>query len=258
MNRFFDRYFPIYREGEGGGAGGGGATPYIPEGLDDGFKGTSDKETIDKLHGHIKTLKAPTPYYPEGLAEGFRGKSDRETIEALHKNISERPKPPEKPEGYTLELPEPMKARFGDMKDDPVLPMWQRIAHKHGVDQGVYQGVLVDLYTEMDKAGLIVDGKAEMKKLEPKEGDDVQRAAHAKQRVETAVGFGKTLALRHGFSEGEGAALAELAATANGVTLIEKLMAKFGETGVKPGGNAAGQGSPLERQLAAMYPSLSK
>lgn len=254
MNRF-NRYFPIFFDAP---ADGGGA-PYIPEGLADNFKGGSDKETIDKLYGHVKSIAAPTPYYPEGLAESYRGKTDKETLDKLHQDIVSRPKAPEKPEGYTLELPDPLKARFGDLKDDPVLPMWQRVAHKNGLDQKAYQGAFVDLYTEMEKAGLVVDGKGELKKLEPKEGDEVQRAAAAKQRVATATGFGKALVARHGFSDGEGAALAELAATANGVTLIEKLMAKFGETGVTVGGTPAGAvGTAYEQQVAAMYPSLTK
>lgn len=130
--------------------------------------------------------QTPQAYYPENLPDTFRGTNDRETIDKLYGEISGRPKPPATAKDYKYEFAEDFTKKFGDLKDDPVLPMWSELAHELGLSNQQAQDVVPKLFEKLTKAGIIpepVDTKAEMAKLEPNEKDPVRQQAKAAARV---------------------------------------------------------------------------
>jgi hypothetical protein len=68
-------------------------------------------------------------YWPEGLPEtlaGFKGATDRETIDKLAGELKGLPRAPAKPDDYKLSLPEAFTKRYGDLSNDEVMPIWGR------------------------------------------------------------------------------------------------------------------------------------
>lgn len=274
----------ILREGDGGGGGGasGGiaaaataaaataaaAEPpaaYYPEGLADDFRGTSDRETIDKLFARVKDSTAPQPYVPEGLADNFRGTSDRETIDKLLADIRGRPKPPEKPGDYKLELSPDFAKSYGELneKDNKVLDVWRQTAHELGLDNKAFNGAFEKFYGNLDKAGLIemTDPAAETEKLiaaQPKHLSFKEKAT-AVAKLANDVGAGvAALETRGILTKSQTALVSALLDTAEGINAVNALLNLMGEHGVQPGNGKGQQLTDHERAMQAMFPTMFK
>lgn len=204
------------------------------------------------------------PYVPDAIPEALRGATEKETLDKLAEHFAKQPKPPEKPEGYTFTPDEVFTKRFGDLKDDPVLPLWQKVAHKIGLDPNQYSTAVTMLHQEMAEAGLIeepVSPDAELAKLMPAEGDPKQNHADAGRRVIAALDWVKAQATRGVLTAEEAAHVTQLAVYAKGITAIEKLMKLAGSPGLQPGGNGAAGGQLSEQAaeqqaLARWYPTM--
>lgn len=181
------------------------------------------------------------PYAPEGLPEQFRGQSERETIDKLYAAVAGRPKPPATPKDYKLELSAEMQAKFGDLRDDKVLPLWGEVAHELGLDNAGYSQAFEKLYVKMDRAGLIDHGpdyQAELEKLKPARGSDVERLRGASRRINEASAFVKGLEGKGALSKTQAAILTAVMDTADGVMTMEALAKAMGGTGIVGGGLA--------------------
>lgn len=248
----FDFSSTILRAADGdGGTGGDGAGAPGAQGLlkhaadgkgagDGGDGGGSDGGTGDKLTAGDGA--PPAPFYPDGLPEPMRGKTDRETIEKLAGDYAARPKPPAKPEEYNFELPAKLKEKYGDLKDDEVLPIWRKVAHKHGLSNKQFVETFVDLHEEMTAAGIIndIDPDTELKKLEPKDGDQAHRSAVAARTLNGTLDFIRGLETRKTLSRGQATALTAICATADGVQAIQALTKMIpGDHNLQSGGNGA-------------------
>ena len=180
-------------------------------------------------------------YTPEGLAENYRGKTDQETIDKLLADVNGRPKPPAKPSDYKFQPGEDFSKKFGDLKDDPVLPAWAEVAHELGLDNKQFQDAVPKLYEKLSKAGLIegpVDYDAELEKLAPKEGDKGQRIIKAADRVNAISSFVRGLETRKEITREEATLLSTMYHNAAAVTAFEKVLAaaRRGEHGLQGGG----------------------
>lgn len=280
MNRLLERtWLPVWNA-DGGAGGGGGATAGS-----DGGAGGGDKQTLagaaaavlkegdgkgnnragagdGKAGGEDGGKGAPQPYHPQGLPEAYRGKTDSETIDKLLADITGRPKPPEKPDGYELKLDTKLAERFGDMKNDKVLPLWREVAHELGLSQEQFNGAFARLYAKMAEANLIDDPVSvanELKQLEPASGDPKQRQAAAAQRVQAAVDWVNGLVTRNVMSAELAAEVVKIAETARGVMAIEALIKGIASSpGLVGGGepvNGADQMTAHEKAMRAMFPS---
>lgn len=210
---------------------------------------------------------AAAAYWPEGLPEtlsGLKGANDRETIDKLAGHLKDAPRAPEKPDGYKLALPEEFTKRFGDLSGDEVLPIWRQVAHKNGLTDQQFNGAISELYAELSDKGLIdepIDVMAKLEKLAPKHGDPVTRKAQASARINGVASSVDGLVNRGIFSKTEGNMLLSLAARADGVVVLEKLFKAASEHGRQGGGQDAGGGKAQtqhERAMRSMFPTMSK
>ena len=204
------------------------------------------------------------PFWPEGLPEtlsGFKGANDRETIEKLAGHLKDAPKAPAKPDDYKLALPDEFTKRFGDLSKDEVLPIWRQVAHKNGLNEQQFNGAIAELYTELSTKGLLdesIDVMAELDKLAPKHGDPVQRKAQASARINGVANTITGIVTRGVLSKAEGNMVMALAARADGVVTLEKLFKTMGEHGLQGGGEGGAQPSEHERAMRSMFPSMTK
>ena len=198
----------------------------------------------------------PASYFPQqGIPETLRGATERETLDNIAKELGSRPKAPEKADGYTYSPSDAFKQRYGEAKDDPVLPLWREVAHGLGLDDNQFNKAYSGLYEKMHEAGLIeepIDLDKELSKLEPASGDPQQKKATASQRVNTAVNWVSGLATRGVLSKEEAAKAMNLAVDATGVQVIEKLMKMGGEHGIQPGGGAPGASGDTKEALISL------
>ena len=206
-----------------------------------------------------------TAYWPEGLPEtfaGFKGASDRETINKLSGHLRDQPRAPEKPDGYKLQLSPDFVKRYGDLASDEVVPIWRQIAHKNGLTETQFNGAISELYSELSSKGLIdepIDVGAEFEKLMPKHGDPVSRKAHASARINGVANTITGLVNRQVLTKTEGNMVLSLAARSEGVIVLEKLFKTLGEHGLQGGGDPGGQQqSEHERAMRSMFPSMHK
>lgn len=103
-------------------------------------------------------------YKPEGIAEHFLGKDNKETIDKLtaavagfRKDLSKKDVP-ENADGYTLELPDDIKAKVikpGEDGKDPLLEKMKPILHKHHIPKAAFQEIATQFYNEV---AAIADG----------------------------------------------------------------------------------------------------
>lgn len=194
--------------------------------------------------------QAPPPvnngqsYLPSGLAETFRGTTDKETIDKLADAVSKMPKAPASSKDYKFEPPPEFTAKFGDMKNDPVMPIYRDIAHKLGLDNTQFQSIVTELHNGMEKAGLLEaapDYNAMMETLAPKEGDQKHRMVAAANRVNAITNFIKAQEARGGITKAEAAKLGVMTYDAETVMAFEKVLKLIpGEHGLQFGGQGAG------------------
>lgn len=233
------------------GAAGGAASAQGQQGAASGSAGSAaagDQGQQGQQGGQQAAGFHSAPYYPEGLADPFRGTNDRETIDRLSKAVRAAPA---KPDDYQVELAPELAKHFKDLGNDPMLKAYRGVAHKHGLDSKQFNGVFGDLVGEMAKQGLfvpLIDDRAENAKLAQGEVDPTRASAKVMQRRGAADSFIKAQTDRGVFTKDEGEALSALTAVAAGVTLIEKLAGRFGEASLNPGGQG-GNAQPTKDQL---------
>ena len=249
-------WFQIFRDGDAGGAPGGGAAPAASPGgaaaaapaslaaaaaAAVGSQGGDGQPAPNGQPAPQNGQPAPVTgaYVPEGLPDEFKGANERETIDKLYAKLSSQPKPPASPKDYKFELSPEMKDKFGDLKDDKVMPLWAEVAHELGLDDGKATAVFEKLYQKMDKAGLIDNGPdytAEMQKLMPKTGNDRERLVAVQARINGAQAFVQGLETNGTLTKQQAAMLHANTDTAAGIELMEALQRGFGGTGLQGGG----------------------
>lgn len=215
--------------GAGDGKGGEGkADPYFPEGLDAAWKGANDRETLDKIAAHLKGL----------------------------------PKPPASADAYKLDLPPDFVKAHGDLKGDPVVAIFNRVALKHRLDNTQHNGVITDLYAEMEKEGLIekpIDLDAEFASLSDGKGDPAANIAGGKKVVLALRDEIGALVTRKAIPKEVGDLLGgAMLADANHVRAISSLVALLPKAkGLEAGGDGKGDGqTDHERSIRRMYPTM--
>lgn len=193
---------------------------------------------------------------PDNFPKELAGKDAAETLTKVQEHLAKLPKPPEKPADYKFEPSDAFKQRYGDVKDDKVLALWNEVAHEIGLDTAAYNKGVNLLFGKMAEAGMIddpVNVEVELGKLAPQVGDQTQKLSAAKARVNDAVAWVRGLAARGDVSTAEAAKLTGIAMDAVGVQLIEKLRKLGGEHGLQPGGSAA---APPADVMKSFYPTM--
>lgn len=206
--------------------------------------------------------EGPTGYWPEGVPEtlaGFRGKTDKETIDALTAHAtqaSERGQVPKDAKDYQFQASEDFTKRYGDLAKDKVLPLWRDVAHKNGLTDKQFSGAIQGLFEQMAEKGLLPqppDLQAELRKLEPKFGDPSRRARDAQQRIQGVVDNITGLVTRDVLTKVEGNVLMRaLASTGDGVIMLEKLFGAMGKEHGLQGGGSSGAAPSMDDVRAKM------
>lgn len=238
--------------GDGGGGGGaqpgtGGQSLSQQVGALAGAQGDGGPAKEQPPAGQGQQPPAPgSAYYPEGLPDTFRGLSDKETIDKLYADYSGRPKPPAADKDYKFEPSQDFVKSYGDLKDDPALPVFRKIAHKNGLDQGQFNAMIQDVYQEFEKSGLIegpLDAEAEVAKLAGDKGAARDRYVKAHQRIAAVEQFVKGLQTRGEITKNDAVILGSMAASADAVIAFEKIMRLIpGEHGLQTGGAGSAAG----------------
>lgn len=205
----------------------------------------------------------PAAYYPEGLPEDLRGATDAETIDKLLRRDQERPRPPEKADGYTFDVPKELQGLI-DPANDSVLPLYREIAHELGLTQDQFHGTITKLYAKMQEAGLMqppVDPKAELAKLSNGIGDPAEQVRRGAERFMGLRDQVNALATRQLIEADQAKALIEQIGDTQTFLAIEKLISLLpAERGLQNGGSAAGDSADpaavQQKQLQKMYPSM--
>lgn len=194
-------------------------------------------------------------YFPQGLDERFRGATERETLDKIAADMSGRPKPPEKPDGYEFKASDDFAKRYGDLKNDPVLPIFGKVAHKLGLSQEQFSAAVNEFYAGMAEAGFIetpISVEGELAQLMPAAGDTQQKRADAVARLDAALTGAEALARRDGVSEAGRAMLRNMGTTAEGVKLLEWMTRGRGEHGLQGGGAGVTSGDTKDSLTALM------
>lgn len=264
----------VAREQDAGAGGGAAAAApaaaaVVAEGLLAGAGLGADGKPAAAAPDKAAAPPAGEAYFPKGLDEKWKGKSDRETLDNIAKAWGERPKAPEKPDGYKLELAPEVAARFGDLNADPAFKVMAEVAHAAGVDNALLGKLFVGTYQKLVDGGLMpkpIDWNAEALKLAPEGERDLAagRKAAAARVTEIAAGVVGLEALPNFGAEIVNKALRTINEDAIGARMIEAFLSlRPKEHGVQPGAggitNALGQ--PLgdeQASLNRMYPSMVK
>ena len=196
---------------------------------------------------------------PEGLPDTFKGASEKEIIDKLWKAQAEAPKPPAAATDYKLELPKDLAGVIA--ADDKVLPMFNAAAHKFGLTQAQYNGVIGEFYGAMNKAGMIekpLDTNAEFAALGAGAGDTAAQIQKGIQRIVDVKTQLEGLATRQQLSKAEVGDLLANLTSRNSVTAVERLLGMLPkEHGIANGGQRGGDGlTDHERSISRMYPTM--
>lgn len=256
--------------GDGGGAGAGdgapkglGAAARAPAGGGDAGKGGEGGEGAgagDAGNGGAGD-GTPQAYYPEGLGETFRGKNDKETIDKLAGHLSGLPQAPKEAKEYAFKPSEKLAPFFGQEKDNQVLDAFRDVAHKHGLGQQQFEGVINEFYGNLMEKGLIqspVSLDAEFQQLGGSSGDPATQIAKGKERVLALEGGIDALAGKKLISEDQAGVLKNLAMKANEVVALERLLsvipaAKGPQNGGQPGNTGMSKADVLKRMQDPRY-----
>ena len=200
------------------------------------------------------------PYLPEGLDKTFHGKTDKETLDNLAKHLAGLPKPPEKPDGYTIGEAIAKAANI-DVANDKVLPIARTVAHELGMSQPQFEGFIGKLYDGMSKAGLIVpsvDVNAEIATLGGELGDAASKMQKGMQRVNDLVAGLNGLATRGLLKQERAQTLANMPRTAQEIMALEDFLAALGgPKGAQNGPGSQSDGlSDEARRLGRFYPTM--
>jgi hypothetical protein len=267
----FDFLSGLLRNADGGGASGAGAAAGGDQNAGAGGAlaaraaelagkaggGAAGAGADDKGAGGQGAGGAPQLYFPKDLPEQFKGATNNETIDKLYAEVAGRPKPPEKPDGYKLELSEDFTKKFGELKDEKdskVLGAWREAAHELGLSDQQFSGAIEKFYGAMEKAGLLdlgPDPDAEIEKLKPKSGDDRSRLAAAQKRINDAGAWVAGLEAR-GLDKAGVVMLAGLLENAQGIQAIEFLQKTFQTPGLVAGGQGGSAGGDTKESLEGL------
>lgn len=188
---------------------------------------------------------------PDYLPEQFWNKDTKQpNIEALAKSYKDTraahdalkgAKAPAKAEDYKFEAAK--DAKYGEIKaDDPLMTVFRAAAHKHGIPQEAFQGivseVLAGIFEGMPEP---MDPAKELEKL-GKNGQAV---------VDNVVGWITGLETGGTLSKDEADEMIRIGASANGIKALSKIMARAGEKPIPLDSAPAGEGLPSKEELYA-------
>jgi hypothetical protein len=196
-----------------GGADGGQASVFKPEGAFDHLIGQTDQETIAKYHEAYKGARAE-------LSKG-------------------KPAIPAAAE-YKFEWPEALKGAIA--QDDPALAAFTAIAHEHEFTQRQMEAVPKFLAQLVEK-GMIdkpMDASALLTDLAPAEfrGTPEEKMARGGERLQSAEAWIRQLAPQHGYDDAMKQELRLLTTSPAGVKVIETLMRSGMNPSVSTGAGA--------------------
>lgn len=198
------------------------------------------------------TPPAGATYFPDKLPEHLRGTSDKETIDklwasasGLREEMAKRGSVPEKPDGYKLELGEDLAKVFGDPTKDPGTQIFRNLAAKHKLTAEQASGLYKDWHADLLAQGVYkpLDIGVEAKKLLGSDANGLsidQVKAKAGARWNDAVTWVDGMIASKALSPELGVLAKAIAETADGIQLLETWKGGMRETGLQPGGQIAG------------------
>ncbi len=205
--------------GQGGSEGNAEPKLHRPEGLPDHLAGANNQETIDKLYG------------------AYAGA--RETI-------SKAGEVPAKPEEYTLDLADDIKAKLlkpGEDGVDPMLSKFQHIAHEFGVSKKAFNGMIGKLYETF------AEQMAEQEKNAPPPLDfdykDMGGADKAKPTVDAVTAWANGLKASGKLDDGDLQEIQLLSLHTPGLRVLSKLREMTGEKPIPANLDGKGGGAAL-------------
>lgn len=248
--------------GGGGGAGGKGGVTQLGGGALDQAAAAALAAAGGDKGGDKSAGDGGERYWPKGLDEAWKGKDERETLDKIAEHLGKQPKAPAKPDGYKYEPSEAFQKRYGDLKDDPVMPLWREVAHEVGLNDQQFNAAFSRLYEKMAEKGLIddpVNVEKQLLELGPQSGDKRQRMAEGARRVQATRDVLQGLHDRGELTFDEAKAAFDVAQTPAGVKALEKLFAKIGSEGLKGGGSGGGQPQMTahEKAMRAFFPTMN-
>ena len=230
-------------DGGGGGPTGDGEAARGPSILDQGGTGeTGSTGSTGEQKPPAAPAKAPD-WVPANLrnADGsINAEAAAKVATDLRKKLGARAgEVPEKAEAYKADLTSQVlkDAGFTELsKDDPVLPVFQASAHRHGLTQEQFVGIANDImefaHTSGDLEGGI-DAAAIVKAETAKLGE------HGPKIIQTLNTWGETLKVQGVLSETELQEYRFMAGTALGAKVMMKLRELSGEQAIPMDGAAA-------------------
>lgn len=229
MRILLDKYGALRApEGGGGDGGGGNGNWSAPEGVPEQYRGASADETLGKLLGGYGELNT--------RAEGLRTK------------LAGLPKAPDRPELYEYTPSDRLKPFFGDLATNPAFGLFRSAAHKHGIPQAAFAGILEDVYGPMAEKGLLPAPLDPMRELQTFSSELGLDKAGAQKALTDADAFAKGLSAQlkdvpEKMREQVNDLLLGLTDTAAGNVLLRALSGRLAENGIRIGGdgNAAGE-----------------
>lgn len=230
-------------DGGGGGAAGDGEPARGPSILD----GAGEQKPAGEAGaaGEQKPPAAPTKA-PDWVPANLRNPDGSINAEAaakvatdLRKKLGARAgEVPEKAEAYKADLTSQVlkDAGFTELsKDDPVLPVFQASAHRHGLTQEQFVGIANDIMEFAHTSGELEGGidpvaiiKAETAKL----------GEHGPKIIQTLNTWGETLKAQGVLSDAEFQEYRFMAGTALGARVMTKLREMTGEQPIPMDGNS--------------------
>jgi hypothetical protein len=247
--RFRFRFLWAPETGAGGAAAGAG--------VDDG-KSLLDDASGDASGGAPRAAVAPpTPapapdtarddagrgkptrpdYLPEQFWDAEKGEPRLEAIAKSWKDsrdaINRGAKPPEKPEGYRLTLPEGAPAELV-RADDPLLARVREQAHKAGISQAQFDAMAAPVVKAMAELHGRQPTREALERAEDERlrGEMAQLGATAETQISALATWTNGLLARGALSKEEHAALHRAATTAAGVRALAKLRTLSGEQAI--------------------------
>jgi hypothetical protein len=201
-------------------------------------------------------------YIPDKLPAELKGSTDRETIDKLlgaysgqATELTARGTVPKEPKDYKFELSPDLVKVFGDPEKDRGTQIFRNVAHKHGLTAEQAAGVFSEFHGQMLADGVIkpFDIVAEGKQLLGSQAaglTPVQIETAATQRWQTANSWIDGLEGSKVLSKEQAVLARGLIENAAGIQLMEALKGMTRETGAQ-GGNGVPTGGISKADLDA-------
>lgn len=198
------------------------------------------------------------PYRPEGLQDSELGENDRETIDKLlarNKGLRQKlskggAKPPEKPEDYKLAAPEGVEIDLQTEGNQAVQAMFAGVAHKHGLDPDLANGLFGDLLQGivtlpgMDEPAPPPDLTQEWQQLGGKD--------KGMKLAQGVLGWGRSLVSQGVLSKDDMDEFRIMGGTAKGLKILSRLRDLSGEKPIPIEMDPGGDSLPSRQDLRAM------